>query len=70
MDNVATFYSGHSHFAQELRVDIASRAITRRKTVLWRSVVVGGNEGDGEEGGCVGRGYISGSNYNECRLCE
>lgn len=46
-------FPGHSHFAQELRVNIASRAITRRKTVLWRSVVVGGNEGDGEEGEVV-----------------
>lgn len=70
MGNIAIFYPGHLHFAQELRVDIASRAITRRKIVLWRSAVVGGNEGDGEEGGCVGRGYISGSNYNEWRLCE
>lgn len=48
------FYPGHSHFARELRLVIASRAITRRKTVLWRSVAVGGNEGGGEEGGGVG----------------
>jgi len=40
-----------SRFTRVLRVDIASRAITRRKTVLWRSVAVGGNEGGGEEGG-------------------
>lgn len=65
MGNVTTCYPRDSHFARELRVDIASRAITRRKTVLWRSLVVGGNEGDGEGGGGVGRGYSCGSNYNE-----